>query len=199
MLCSVAVHAAGVTALWAASQAITAPAIPRYELQGAMLVVAAPPRLFRPRPRLESTVQRFEVERAASTPAPEAIRTELPAPKVEARTDPSPMPSSEPEIAVRSPAARPAGFAQIARAAAPKLGWEPQADRFGTAIGKLEPTSVVLPGGPPGFGAAGLAKAPSPAATAGDGGFGKVEIERTARRVPGGGRWIRRGGKPARD
>jgi TonB family protein len=60
---------------------------------------------------------------------------------------------------------------------------ESQADRFGAAIGKLEPTSVVPPGGATAFGAAGLARKQLSTAATGDGGFGGVEIGRAERRT----------------
>lgn len=113
---------------------------------------------------------------------PEAIRAE-PAPEIEARPEPSPVPPSRPDITAPNPAATPAGFAAVARAAAPKLELEPQAERFGAAVGKLEPASVVPPGVPVGFGAADLAGRPSTVVTASDGGFATVAAGRGARRA----------------
>lgn len=181
--CSMGLHAAAVAALWAASQTITAPAIPRHEPREAVTIMSPPARLFPPRSRPKTAVQRFEVERADQKQIPEAIRAEPKAPKVGARIEPSPVPPSEPEIAVQRPGARPAGFAQVARAVAPKVEAAPQMDRFGAAVGRLDSTSVALPGGSSGFAAAGLARASSPVAAGGAGGFGAVEIGRAAQRT----------------
>jgi len=147
------------------------------------MVVSPPPRLFRPRPQPKAAVQRFEMERTASTRTPETIRAAPEAPKLEARTDPAPILPQEPAIAVTRPAAKPVGFAEVARAAAPKRELESRTAAFGSALGKQEPTSVLPPDGSTGFGAVGLAEAQSPTTAMGDGGFGGVEIAGSVRRA----------------
>lgn len=183
-LCSAALHAAAIAALWATGQAITAPPpMPQHKPREAVLVVTPPPRLFRPRPRLRTAVQRFEIERAAVTRTPEAVRPEPQAPKVAARPDPAPILPEEPAVEVRSPAHKPAGFAEVSGAVAPKLAAEPSAAAFGAARGRPEAPSAVPPGGAAGFGAIGLAQAKTSIAAARDGGFGGVEIGRAERRT----------------
>ena len=147
------------------------------------MVVSPPPRLFGPRPQPKAAVQRFEVQRAASPRTAETIRAAPEAPTIEARTAPSAPLPQEPAIVVIKPAAKPAGFAEVARAVPSKLKLESQSAAFGSALGKREATSVLAPGGSTGFGAAGLTKTQSPTAATGGSGFGGVEVGRTMRRV----------------
>jgi TonB family protein len=128
-------------------------------------------------------VQRFEMERAAETRTPETIRMETQAPSVAARTDPAPILPKEPAIAVTRPAAKPSGFAEVARATFARLEVEPQAAAFGSALGRHQAPGFAPPGGTTSFGAAGLARTGSPSAAIGDGGFGGVEIGRAERRA----------------
>ncbi|MDA1237276.1 MAG: TonB family protein [Acidobacteria bacterium] len=173
-------HLVAVAALWATGQAITAPPVRPLELREAVRLVSPPPRLIRPRTQPKARVRRFEMERAAVARTPEAIRVELQAPSVAVRTNPAPVMPQEPAIAVTSPAARPAGFAEVARATTARLELEPRAAAFGSALGRHEGPSVAPPDGTTSFGAAGLARTDSPAGAIGSGGFGGVEIGRAA-------------------
>jgi hypothetical protein len=144
-LCSAAVHVAAVGALWATGQAITAPPVPPRELREAVRLVSPPPRVFRPRRQPKARVRRFEMERAASRQTSEAIRVERQAPRVAVWTAPAPILPKEPAIVVTSPTARPAGFAEVARATIARLELEPQAAAFGSALGRPEGPSSSRP------------------------------------------------------
>lgn len=178
-LCSAAVHAAVLAALWATGQAITAPPIPRHEPREAVLLVSPPPRLFRPRPQPKAAVQRFEMRQTASTRTAETIRAAPEAPKIAAHAEPAPSLPQQQAIVVT----KPVGFAEIARVAPPNLELESRAEAFGSVQGKREPSSVLPSSGSTGFGAVGLAKTQSPIAATSGGGFGGAEVGRAARRA----------------
>lgn len=183
-LCSAALHAAAIAAVWAAGEAVTAPPVAQHEPREAVLVVSPPLRLYRlPRPRPKMAVRRFEVERVAATRTPEAVRPEPQAPKVEAQPGPAPILPQQPVIEVKRPAPKPAGFTEVARAGAPKLELEPRAAAFGAALARPETPSSVPAGGVAGFGSVGRARTKSSIATAGDGGFGGVKTGRAERRT----------------
>lgn len=182
-LCSAAGHAAAAAALWAVGQSVTAPPMPHHEPREAMLIVSPPPQLLHPRPQPKADMQRFEVQQPATPRRPETIRAMPEAPTIEMRTDPATALPQTPAIVVTKPAAQSVGFAEIARAAAPKLELESRPAAFGSALGKWESTSVLPTGVSTGFGAVGLARTQSPAVATGGGGFGGAEVERAARRI----------------
>ena len=182
-LCSALVHVAAVSVLWATGEAIPAPSISPYKLPEAVRLVSPPPRLYRPRMQPKARVDRFVAKRPAATRMLQAVRLELPALNVAPRPVPASILPEQPAIAVTRPAARPDGFPQVVRAATAVLQAQPPAAAFGSALGRHEAPSNVPPGGTTSFGAAGPAKTESPAAAIGDGGFGRIEIAREARRA----------------
>ena len=181
-LCSALVHVAAVSVLWATGEAIPAPSISPYKLPEAVRLVSPPDVSLQTDPRglwaafLGDTT-------AAATRMLQAVRLESPALNVAPRPVPASILPEQPAIAVTRPAARPDGFPQVVRAATAVLQAQPPAAAFGSALGRHEAPSSVPPGGTTSFGAAGPAKTESPAAAIGDGGFGRIEIAREARRA----------------